>query len=489
MTSEPKRAAAKAMAAPIDATSAEDARPNPAGSGLRILGLGCLVNNDATEYEKFRSDATLLDYDVVIWDPETTIYEYRTGLDHDTYRGLPCLDDDDSVRFVDDVKRRGEEIRQLLELGRTVVLFASGPACCYVDTGERQVSGTGRNTRTTRVVREVDLFSVLPFKFAPVTASGKHAELRAGEPFAGFWRKTADLLEYRAYFDIAKAAPLLVIAHTDRTVGALARHGLGFVLVLPAPYWDQEQDTDFEEDEAKLLEALEELILQLRQETGDFTLPAWSSAYRLPGEDAHRTELAASERVRDEILGQIDAQKNALATLDQRKLLFTGTGLALETQAKAAFRALGFTVTDAAPGRDDFIATRADTVAVVEVKGVAKSGAEKHAAQLEKWVAGHYEQHGQQPKGILVVNAYADTHLEQRTDPSFPDQMLPYSKGRGHALVTGLQLLGAWLDVEAHPDRSDEIAGSLVVAVGPWDRYTDWTAFLDAGVPTAQASA
>lgn len=130
--------------------------------------------------------------------------------------------------------------------------------------------------------------------------------------------------------------------------------------------------------------------------------------------------------------------------LDERKILFTGSGAALEHVDEKALTALGFEVESGAPGRTDRVLTFGGTPAVIEIKGKAKSAAEKDAAQLEKWVAGHHVEHEVQPKGILLVNAWRDLTLADRESrPTFPEQMLEYSTGRGHCLITGLQLLCA----------------------------------------------
>ncbi len=134
--------------------------------------------------------------------------------------------------------------------------------------------------------------------------------------------------------------------------------------------------------------------------------------------------------------------------------LFLGTGRALELQVKEVLQLLGGTVTEPEPGRDDWKVEFPERRAVVEVKGVKKSAAEKYAAQLEKWVATEMEQLGIAPKGILVVNTWREIELDLRTEKDFPDQMLPYSEGRDHCLVTGLQLFAIRVDIEEDPARA-----------------------------------
>lgn len=91
--------------------------------------------------------------------------------------------------------------------------------------------------------------------------------------------------------------------------------------------------------------------------------------------------------------------------------------------------------------------------AVVEIKGVTGSAAEKHAAKLEKWVSTYYEENEVKPKGILVVNTYRDQPLIDRPEVSFPHQMLKFCSQREHCLLTSTQLLSLYLDVKKNPLR------------------------------------
>jgi hypothetical protein len=103
------------------------------------------------------------------------------------------------------------------------------------------------------------------------------------------------------------------------------------------------------------------------------------------------------------------------------------------------------TVLDGLEGRDDLIAEFEEKIFVIEVKGKTKSAAEGDAAQLEKWVSTHMAEKSKLPKGLLVVNAYREIPLEERTEDVFPNQMLKFSKQREHCLMSGLQLLCLYL--------------------------------------------
>jgi hypothetical protein len=142
------------------------------------------------------------------------------------------------------------------------------------------------------------------------------------------------------------------------------------------------------------------------------------------------------------------------------------------------FKQLGFLVTEGLPGRDGLILKYKDKVAVVEVKGVTKSAAEKHAAQLEKWVSEYYSTYDIRPKGILVVNAFKDTPLINREEQTFPDQMISYCRGRNHCLLSGVQLLGIFLYCLCNHTMVDNIIEQIFSTDGVLDGFNNWKDFI-----------
>ncbi|HVC75178.1 MAG TPA: hypothetical protein VND96_01545 [Candidatus Micrarchaeaceae archaeon] len=421
---------------------------------------------------------------------------YDRQIGNPWYQGRPCLDDSDSVHIRDDIARRNRELKTLLEVGGTLVLFLPAPASWFVSTGERQFSGTGRNRQTTRIVNEMQLLSLLPFDIHTEAAESRDLDLRVSEPFATFWRTNARRFQTAAILKESIGEKTLVISGTESVAGSIARFAKGLVIMLPqdllypADYEVQEVNEDEIEphpDDITLIDSMFDLVRDLRKDAGDYIQPEWAAEYHLPGE----VELAARVRQTGDAVRKaqirLDAAERALAILKQRKTLFTGSGAAFEAFAEEAFKALGFAIEEGRPGRTDRIVRLHGDTAVMELKGRAKSAAEKDAAQLEKWVSEHFVDHGSQPKGILVVNGWRDAPLQRRTEDVFPDQMLEFSEARKHCLISGIQLLGAWLDAEEHPEMRDHIARSIMSCIGRYEKYREWTAFLSAEGKRVQA--
>lgn len=450
---------------------------------LRAVSIGHHFYDPRVMNVGFGAAQTMLDRDVVLLNLGGFYRDYNPDPFNARYQGAWCVGDDHSPRILRDMDRRRSELRQALDVGKTLVVFVPPPERFFAGTGDDEWTGTGRNRHRIRSVNEHSVLEVLPFKFDTEQGASSELELRTGDPFAAFWRANRDRMAAAAVIKSNVGSPALVIRGTDAVVAGIGGLGKGVILFLPQELgWGstEEDGDDVDEDEraedGQFLDTLFDLIRAVRRDRGDFALPAWADRYRIPGEQAETDRLEVAEDAAARALAEVDERKRALAVLRQRKVLFTGTGPALEALVADALRGLGFDVEDGAHGRTDRIARLGDRVAVVEVKGLSKSAGEKDSAQLEKWVSEYHIEHGIKPKGLLVANGWRDKPLADRSEDVFPHQMLGFATAREHALVEGGQLLAAWLDADAHPDDKHVIAESLLSCVGRWDRYEGFEA-------------
>lgn len=453
---------------------------------MRLLSLDYdPVYGDDCERSSFSSDVSAFDFDVVIWDPEASFQTYISrGYGQQHYQGLPSLHDSDSVRIKADIARRRSELLDFLKAGRTVVVIVRPPQQCYVATGEVTYSGTGRNRASTRMVTKIDLWSAVPISELTLTrASGNRIKIEGEGALSAFLRKYRKLLRYDAVMTTAPGTTFASVEGTDRVVGSYVKTKEGGLLVmLPALALaddiDEETDEVIWKDDAVQVQV--DLLDAINKMTGSAvnSRPAWSEKYATKGQLELRKTVVKQQ-------ARIEEARAKLATLQQQKeeaeakdQLFLGTGRALELQVKEVLELLNGKVTEPEPGRDDWKVEFPERRAVVEVKGVVKSAAEKNAAQLEKWVAGEMEETGVAPKGVLVVNTWRERELEKRTEADFPNQMIPYCTGREHCLITGLQLFVIRVEIEADPSKADFWRQKILDTSGVLEGVPDWRSVL-----------
>lgn len=484
---------------------------------MRVLSLDCDLDLPDADLYPFGSSLSLFDYDVVMWSPSRSMQRYKTYAH--TYNGLPSLSQTQSPALRRDVTRRRHEFAEFLRLGRVLVVFVPGETAVYIDTGKRQYSGTGRNRASTTIVEEFDIMSAVPMTLVRSPGSGLEIDA-ASDLFAGLLRRTRDSWVYRSILEsLPTLKPLAYVRGTKKLVGGLVKmkDGDGLLLLLPdlmldADDRDEDEDEDEElsdelgseagaveglaggseraGDEQSIGQALLDWIASL---TGGREEPApdWAGRLVFPTEVQLLQQREALETDLEKILVEVDEVKLALEQEALWKTLIYGSGDALEHQVRRAFELFGFNIEESSPGRSDLRVTRGDARAVVEVKGLSKSAAERHAAQLEKWVSEEVVE-GRTAKGILIVNTWREVPLSARTELSFPSQMLPYSEQRNHCLVTGVQLLAMARACLDDPARADEIARTLLDTTGMvsgWDDALTMFAAVNAEVAESEPRA
>lgn len=458
---------------------------------VRTLLIDCKLDIAVADPTTFESTTSLYDYDLVFWDPAGTLQVL--GDLSGNYRGLKSLSDGQSASLLHSMTRRQKEFVELLKLGRTLVVIAHGPVELYVDTGSRETSGTGRNQKVTRNIEQIDLQMALPppQRFKAALGGGVEIEL-ADTVGHNLWDVTRSSWLYRCVIDEHPGNPLMRVSGTSKVVSFydFPANG-GLYIALPDPYVDdfdpedlgeEEGDGgDHSDDDRERVDTIGDHIVRWIESLSPDPLlkaPSWNADRLLPTEVGRSTEMQLAESRLSAALKDIEELKQAQTKDERWKVLLWSDGDTLRRQAAAAFEELGFEVDGNDRGRSDLRLRLNDRDFVVEVKGATKSAAERHAAQLEKWVSEELAENVR-AKGILVVNGWRlkDPFLR---GPVFPNQMLPYSKARGHCLLTSIQLFAMVQEIHAGADPM-QLARELLNTVGPMSGHDDVRAFLIAG--------
>lgn len=354
------------------------------------------------------------------------------------------------------IECRRNEFVEFLTLNRTIVVFTA----------------------------PIQLHEFLPIDELGVKAiSGNRVDFKGPDYLKVFWESVQHDMQFFAHFTRPLGQEFLFVSATNKPVGAILRHQCGHLLFLPRLKWNP-NPVNYQEVCVHFVTAFEKLNEHLSPKKQILNSPAWSTHYGWDRERELRVDLASFQMKSDEITKKITTTTIELEVEDKLKALFTGTGNVLVETVISVFQELGVKAGPGEPGRDDVVVEFDGKNAVIEVKGRKSSAAESDAAQLEKWVAGFMEKNEKGAKGILLVNAYCETPLADRTNAAFPNQMLKYSTQREHCLMTTIQLLGLLLEVRAHPEKCVALVNSLFSTVGVHTQFTDWQAFLVAQKPT-----
>jgi hypothetical protein len=370
--------------------------------------------------------------------------------------------------------RRCEEFDEYLKQGKPLVVILTEPEeyAVFTRVDERPDKETGETKKTKLYERRSPLARALPVRLAVEPLRGDAMEIAGSGPFVDFWQEWSEIFHHEAVLTQHPGVAVLRVPGTRKTLAAIAEHQGGTLVPLP-PFEDfsypNKPPTNDGPNPAHV-DLVDALMRLVELHTGHEQLPGWTERLVLPGERDARRRLTAAQAKTQTWRDTALAREEALRQIQRRKGLLTASGTALERLVEEALTTLGFEVEVGPDGRVDRVLRLGDRVAVVEVKGQKHSAKEGDAAQLNKWVAAYHADHGVQPKGILVVNAYRDLPLPQRTDEAFPHQMLGFAVDQQEfCLITGEQVLALWLKAEAEPDKRRALAESILDCVGVFD--------------------
>ena len=325
-------------------------------SEKKILTIGLELASTDTHHESFRSNISLLDWDIILFKPE--IDSFVSKYDQ-SFQGKPALDDSQSFHLKECCEHWRSEIKQAVEIGKTVLVFLSSLYEVHVATGERSYSGTGRNRQTTRIVEPYNNYKAIPASLAPVPAAGSSMKLspKGAEALIPYWSEFESASTYQVILTNSDVPACVLTRTGDKTVGAIYRSqsSLGTLLLLP--------DIDFYPDNfikekgteqtwtpaatkfgARMVTSVVALDKALRATSEVTPEPAWVTEPRFTlGPEAHlRVQLLDAEKQVEHAQKQKEKVVEVLSAAGTYRRLLYEKGKPLEGVIIDALRLLGF---------------------------------------------------------------------------------------------------------------------------------------------------
>ena len=455
----------------------------------RVLTVGCEIPGGFGEYVDFKSKASLLDADFVLFHPNfgRFITYYST-----TYQGKPALEETSSFQLKEALNHWRRELNDFLRTGKTVFLLLSDREEVFIATGEKKYSGTGRNRHTTNIVSPVSNYDSLPFVTKVVESKGSSMKLLPGNPLLrDYWEKFAEDSHYRVYIENSDTVNSLVATRDgSRVVGAMFRTESGGALVaLPWIDFDRdnfvvedEEDTDEDTDELvwtpaaqewgrRFVGTLESLDNSIKAEHEVILAPQWvlDDAFKTNLEvqlTNKRSQLEQEIAYREAQLLEIGQQLTAAGSL--KPLLFE-QGRPLEKAVLQAMKLMGFEATNYRDSDSEFDAVLVcpeGRRCIGEVEG-----RDSKAIGIDKMrqLAGNIQEDfardevSELAKGVLFGNAYRLKPPSERSGEHFTDKCMKMAKMNGAALIRTCDLFEVARALADTPDP--EFAASCRAAI------------------------
>jgi hypothetical protein len=444
----------------------------------KIAGLGIKVSDlqfRNIDLFDFSSKKSALSYDILIIDLNGIESEYsfkrkigNEGIEY--FNGAPMLNDIDSYTIESDIDRRKQEIIEFWKSGKTVIIIPP----------ERNLYAVQiRNGLSEKII---DLLTIIPLNITFHSGAGSEISYYQDNLYESLFTVKNLFFEYYYYLDskFENTIDLAVIPGTDKVIAKDFICGSGHLIVLPLDlnHESYQNDKSYRDIINRFLKTIDNFQEELKFTIEDFKLPYWTNNYPIFDEKEVAKEIDTVEKQISKLSQDKVKYEEQLENIQKYKLVLTSSGQELENIITQIFIEIGFKIKETDYNRADGIFEYKDKKLVVEIKGVSKSASEKHAAQLEKWVAEYIEKNSYSPKPMLIVNGFRQKELSKRIEAVFPKQMINYSTKRDHCLISTTQLLCLFIEIKSKQDIKESLIQELIATVGVYNRYKNPIDFL-----------
>jgi hypothetical protein len=451
----------------------------------KILTVGLRLASDDVEFSGFRSKTALLDWDIILFKPGIAAW-FRA---YKEYQGKPSYDESTSFELTEACEHWRREVKEALDIGKTVIVFLSEVEHVYVDTGQRSHSGTGRNQKTTIHVASYSSYAALPVDLMPVPTKGRAMKLspRGAETIASYWADFESASRYEVTLGNSKAPACVLTRSGDKVVGALYRSKLstGALLLLPDIEFDepegffQETQTykwspDATQFAARMVSAVVQIHKTLRAGAEITPTPIWATERRfvLATERKLQLELLEAEQRSEEAQRSKERAVEKLRHAGALRGLVFEKGKTLENAVIEALRIIGFSAErfQESDSEFDVVFESAEGRLIGEVEG--KDNKPVNIDKLRQLSLNVHEDLQRDSvdapaKPVLFGNAFRLQPVDERADP-FTEKCYRAAGSSGVALVFTPDLFWAvqYLEGVSDPEYAKACRVALASATG-----------------------
>lgn len=207
----------------------------------KVISVDFVIPCDKVSTYSYLSEQSLLDADIIIFNPfnpTLSNYYYLLGDRHD---GKPCFTENSSSKFTEVTNHWKHELQTALNSGKTAFVLFKKYEEFFVHTGQKDFSGTGRNTRTTNYVTKTNNYAFFPVELGTiVNKGGAEMKLLGSNILAPLWSKFGSYMRYESYIDSKLTEATFLTKTGEKTVGAIFKVGAGNLILLPPINYDVE---------------------------------------------------------------------------------------------------------------------------------------------------------------------------------------------------------------------------------------------------------
>lgn len=418
-----------------------------------IISVGYRIPHESLEYVGFLSHKSLLDADIVIFNPQFPYLSQHYP--QESYMGKPWLNDHSSFQLQESILHWRKQLSDAYEAGKSIFVVLSKPEDVYVFTGQKEYSGTGKNARTTSLLTMVSSYDSIPLNLEPVLAHGK-----AVKPcddlkyFSFFWNAFSSEIEYQCYIEGTISEAFLITKSGNKVIAAARKSKTGsgiFVLMPPIDFEKPEFRTQTNNWSAKaktfghkFIDNLLQIDKAYRTEKSITPPPNWvlESTYRFERESEIETEIIALSTQISNLENQKAQLHNNLVEEGSLRRLLYEQSHQLEEAIIEGLMTLGFVAGGYKDSTSEFdvVFTSSEGEVLGEAEGKDNKAIDiTKLRQLLMNREEYFNKRGAYPKGVLFGNPQRLLPLIDRTE-TFTSKCITSAKEHRFSLVLTPQL-------------------------------------------------
>jgi hypothetical protein len=427
-----------------------------------IISVGFNIPGNAAEYVSLHSNRSLLDADIVVFQP------LIKGLYHISHQhqGKPRLSEHASFQVVKDAAHWRSEIQEAFISGKTIFIYLQELDEYFVENGQKGFSGTGKTKTAITYVSPFNNYSFLPMKFDEILpSSGKSMKFAKDTKFLSlYWKEYESISNYEVILEggFESKSVILVTKTGDKAVGLHLSNGKGNMILLPALNYSDEGFVSVEEDDEgdeidvwtpkaiifgkSLISNLVEIDKSLKSGRDLTPAPQWANndEYRLPNELSIEKEIQIINTKIEKLERSRVAAIEKLEEEGKLRHLLYETGHILEESILEALRLIGFTAESYKDSESEFdaIFSSPEGRFLGEAEGKDKSAINiDKLSQLERNIQEDFQRDGvnEYANGVLFGNAYRLQLPSERQD-FFTEKCIIGASRAGISLVRTIDL-------------------------------------------------
>lgn len=414
---------------------------------VNIVTVNYYLDDKKIVNTSINGDETLLDADVVIFDPSKF---HKLWADNVRYGddNIGRVFSPTSDQIIQIFKARKNEVETLLENGKIIISILH-PILGF--------EGEIRNSSKYDVVTNYDFLPLPQDYFLDRLKSGtsnqnsiKHNP-KGKTIFSQFFHAFKDEIEYTAYFDFdgSENQDYFILNKANRPIASFHNYSNGLIINLPSLI--------HEIDESKFIGVIRqcaERFLFKKQQTPPLS---WTNIFSLSGETDFENKLSTLSKQINELELQKKKIENEKLKLTQYKGLLYEQGNILENLVIKSFRLFGFKAENRKQDdlEHDVVFESSEGRGIAEVEGKDNDAIHiEKLDQLNRAVDEDFALTENYPQGLLIGNHYRLTNPEKRKE-AFTEKVKIVADKKSFGLLITIEIFRAVSYIIENPNDEE----------------------------------